>query len=153
VTIREKCEEAFDKHEEGQEEIRVKDGEIEASFKVSAVGPVGVRLKEIEIRREGGLDVVEEAERLSRAVRSLGDKLHPIEVDPGLGGAILRSRPDESRPDESRAIEFFEMDCEQGGKTRLRRLRVLEEGGREAIDFSMTRDQLGRLVEEVTERE
>jgi hypothetical protein len=148
VTIREKCEEAFDKHVEGQEEIRVKAGEIEVSFKVSAVGPVGVRLKEIEIRREGGLDVVEEAARLSRAVRSLGDELHPIEVDPGLGGAILRSRPDESR-----AIEFFEMDCEQGGKTRLRRLRVLEEGGREAIDFSMTRDQLGRLVEEVTERE
>ena len=148
MSIWKKCEEAFDQHEEGQEEVRVEDGELEASFQVTAVGPVGVRLTELEIRPPERLDVAEEAERLGRAVRSLGAELIPIEVDPGLGGAILRTRPDEKRPDE-----FFELDCERRGKTRLRRLRSMEEGGREPVDFSMTREQLGRLVEEVTEGE
>ena len=144
MTISEKLEEAFDQHEAGQEEVRVRDGDIETSCKVSAVGPVGVRLKELEVHRENGLDVVAEAERLPRVVRSLGAELIPIEVDPGLGGAVFRSCPTENQ-----ANEFFEIDCERRGKTRLRRLRSLEDGGREAIDFSLTREQLGRLVEEV----
>jgi hypothetical protein len=148
VTIWNECEEAFERFQEGDEEVRVKSGEVEATFRVSAVGPVGVRLKELEIRREGGFDVVEEAERLGRAVRSLGAELSPIEVDRGLGGAILRSPADAKRPNE-----FFEMDCEQRGKTRLRRLKSLQEGGREVIDFAMTREQLGRLVEEVSDSE
>lgn len=100
---------------------------------------LGVRVRGVRVRRNAQVDVAKEAEALPKRMRSLGDPVKPVEVAPSLGGARLRSAP--------RRGEYFEVDVEPD-QTHIRRTRVDEDGERHPTDWTMTRDQLDRLIDE-----
>jgi hypothetical protein len=97
----------------------------------------------VRIDRGVDVDIALEAAALPDRVRTLPDRVVPVEVDPGLGGAILRSHPDDMREQE-----FWELDVRRRSTT-VRKQRVRPDGQREGVDFTLTREQLGRLVDEV----
>lgn len=99
----------------------------------------GVRVREMVARAQG--DVVGHARRLPDALGVLGEKVLPIEVDAALGGAVLRSKP--------RRQEYFEVRSD-GREVSVEKLRRGPEG-RARVPFTLTREQLGRLVEGVGE--
>jgi hypothetical protein len=105
---------------------------------------LGARITEVRVKRREGFGIAEEATRLSKRIRSLPERLIPSEVDPGLGGAILRSDPDEMN-----GGEFFELELGSAGDARLRRQKVTPGMDREKADFVLTHGQLGRLVDEL----
>lgn len=117
-----------------------------ADVDVERAGPIGVRLRKVRLKRAKDRDIREEAERLSRDLRSLPERVEPVEVDPKLGGAILRSRPDEMK-----RRGFFEVDVRGTREVEVRRKRITE-GGREDDHWEMTRDGLGRVLDELDDR-
>lgn len=90
------------------------------------------------------MDVVEEASRLPERLRSLPDRVAPVEVDRGLGGARLRTRPDELR-----GPDYFEVDVEPR-RTSIRRTRLSEDGSRQPAEWTLSREQLERLIDEAS---
>ena len=75
-------------------------------------------------------------------VRAIPGKLKAIEVDEKLGGAVLRTDPETMRRGR-----FFEFDAKRES-TGVRRYRVTD-GERTSEDFTLTRDQLRDLVDEI----
>ncbi len=113
-----------------------------ATIDAVAVGPIGVRVRSVEIGREAAVGVAEAAASLPARLRALPDPIVPVEVDPGLGGAILRSAPAQMQDRESWEIAGRPL------RTTIRKQRVGEDGLREETDFTLTRDQLRRLVDQ-----
>lgn len=104
---------------------------------------LGVRVSRVKVEREHPYDVEAAAERWTRELRDLPDRVSPVEVDARLGGATLRSRPEEMRDDRF-------IDIEIRGRTAEVRRHVRRRGGpREAADFTVTREQLGRMVDDL----
>jgi hypothetical protein len=108
---------------------------------VTEVGRIGVRVRGLSVGH-APVDLTAEAEALPGRLRAVPDRIEAIEVAPTLGGAILRTRVDDIRD-----REFFEVDV-RPEQTGLRRYRMGEEG-REPVDFSVTREQLGHLIDEL----
>lgn len=108
-----------------------------ATIDVVQAGPIGVRLREVHVDHTEARDVATEARRLCADVRSLGRPILPIEVDPTLGGAILRTTPERQR--------WFDVthtpQC-----TRVRRMHVGDDSTPTPVDFDLTREQLGDLL-------
>ncbi len=121
----------------GRVEAETERGTVDVE--VTDVDRLGVRVRGVTVRRSAPADVVEEAGRLPDALRALPERVVPVEVSRSLGGARLRSVP--------REREFFEVDVE-GGKTSVRKTRVVD-GEREGREWTMTREQLERLVREM----
>lgn len=115
-----------------------------AEVEVRRAGPIGVRVGRVRVRHGADRDVAAEAERLEREVRALPERLTPTEVDPRLGGAILRSRS--SRP---KARDFWEVRVDGPREVEVRRYALDARGDREPADFDLTREQLGRLLGEL----
>lgn len=86
-------------------------------------------------------DPVARAGGLARDLRPGGERLRAEEVDARLGGATLRTRPGDMR-----AGRFFEVVVRPEG-VGLRRHRVDADGRRATEPFTLTREQLGRLVD------
>lgn len=105
------------------------------------VDRLGIRVRGVEVQRDRDYDVGGVAERWPSDLRELPDRVEPVEVEPGLGGATLRSRPDERRDDT-----FVEVEV-RGDRARVRRMRAPRGGEREDVEWSVTREQLGRLVD------
>lgn len=123
--------------------IKVEHRGGKASVDVVAVGPVGVRVRAIAIDRARDVPVSQAAEELvEQLARVLPERIEAVEVDPGLGGAVLRTKPSEMRDGE-----FVEVEVRGSRSVRVRRWRV--DGERVPVDWAMTRDQLGRLVDEL----
>jgi len=106
---------------------------------VTDVDRLGVKVREVRVRHDVPRDIVEEAHALPDRMRALPEKVRPIEVAPALGGARLRSEPRGSRGD------MYEVDVERDSTTIRRTVRD-DDGGRRAEDFTLTREQLERLV-------
>ncbi|MBM4391643.1 MAG: hypothetical protein FJ090_11020 [Deltaproteobacteria bacterium] len=118
-----------------------KDGRA-AEADVDDADRLGVTLGRLRVTTPGGefdraVGVIPAA-----ASRALGDRIVPVEVDAGLGGAVFRSAPDEIRD-----REFYEVRT-TGSETTVERFRN-EEEGRVRVPFILTRKALGRLVDEV----
>ena len=111
-----------------------------AEVDVEDVDRLGVRLRGLRVVASGPGDITRQAERLPEALRSLPERLVPIEVAPSLGGAILRSH---ARDIVDR--EFFEVRTD-GRAATLGRVRSGPEG-RETLPFTVTREQLKRLID------
>jgi len=102
---------------------------------------LGVRVRELHVARDTR-DVRSEAEALPDRLRAIPGRVVPVEVDPGLGGAILRTRPENMGRGR-----FFQLDV-RPEQTGIRRFRVVD-GERTQEDFTLTREQLRDLVDEV----
>ncbi|MSP54821.1 MAG: hypothetical protein EXR69_04330 [Myxococcales bacterium] len=85
----------------------------------------------------------ETATRLAEAFRGLPERMIPIEVSPTLGGAVLRSAPEDVRD-----REYFEARTD-GRVTDLERIHAPAGEERRAVPFTLTRETLRRIVERV----
>jgi hypothetical protein len=124
--------------------VSVERGSTTAEVDVLEADRIGVRVRGVAVRRDGVVDVETEARSLPERLRALPERVAPVEVDPNLGGARLRTRPEELR-----GREFFEVDVEPS-RTSIRRTRVTPEGDRVETDWTMTREQLDRLIDETS---
>ena len=86
-----------------------------------------------------------ECASLPDRIRSLPHRVQPVEVDPVLGGGMLRSRPDEMKK-----REFYQVDLSGQREVGVRRYRVQSDGQRKQTDFTLTREQLGDLIDEIS---
>lgn len=115
-----------------------------AHVDVVASGPIGVRVKRVTVQRSRDVAVADAATSVSERLGSvLPERVEPVEVDPALGGAVLRTRPEDIHN-----REYLEVEIRGTRKVDIRRWRVEDEGRAEA-DWSMTRDQLGRLLDDL----
>jgi hypothetical protein len=122
---------------------------------VSAEGPQGRAVVELEDLDRLGARVRRMRVEPTRAasipdqvagavgLRGLPERLVVVEVDEGLGGGVVRSDPRDMR-----GKRYFEVGVDGVGGS-VERFRALPEGGRETEPFTVTREQLGRLVEEL----
>ena len=117
----------------------------QAVVDVVAVDGLGVKVREVKVARSKPFDLATECAALPDRVRSLPHRIQPIEVDPILGGGLLRSRPDEMRK-----REFYQVDLVGQKEVGVRRYRVAKSGDREQLDFTLTREQLGDLIDEIS---
>lgn len=115
-----------------------------AVAEVEGADRFGVQVRSLVVRRDARAPLGAAVEGLPDALRSLPERIVPVEVAPALGGAVLRSDPRDVRD-----REFFEVRTD-GEETSLRRLRAGPEG-REELPFTLTREQLGRIVETTSE--
>lgn len=111
-----------------------------AEIDVVEADRLGVRVRKVRVDATRAHDLRDIAERWPRKLRDLPDRVVPVEVDPRLGGATLRSDPDD-RADDT----FVEVEV-RGASAEIRRLRPAADG-RDAVEWTMTREQLRRLVE------
>lgn len=128
---------------EGQVEAEVPGGQ--ATVDVVAVDGLGVKVRGVKVHRSKPFELETECRELPDRVRSLPHRLQPVEVDPLLGGGVLRSRPEEMRKKE-----FYQVDLVGDRDVGVRRYRVGKDGQRSPIDFTMTREQLGDLIDEIS---
>lgn len=135
---------ALDARDPDTTAVDVAAGTSRARVDVVEADRLGVRVRGVTVERGEAEPVDGAAERLASRVRSLPERLVPVEVDPGLGGAVLRSRPDEMR-----GRDFYQLEVDAEGRRGVTRQRPSPGGGREATDWTMTRDQLGRLLDEL----
>ncbi len=121
--------------------ITVGKDEHRAEVDVVEVGAIGVRVKRLAVTAPR-TDLEELAKALPGRLRSLPERVKTVEVDARLGGATLRTDPEEMRDNE-----FFEVEV-RGDTVSVDRYKV-SGGGRTPVEFDLTRRQLGRLVDEL----
>lgn len=121
--------------------VRADDGEVRAEVDVTDLDRLGVSVRGVRVRSATKGDLRGCVERLPDALDALPEPVSPVEVDPVLGGAVLRSPP--------RRREFFEVRTD-GQEVSVEKLRMGPDG-RAKVPFTLTREQLGRLVEGVGE--
>ena len=88
-------------------------------------------------------DLRQRSEAVVAALRPQGERLHTVELDLALGGAVLRSIPQDMRRGR-----FFQVDLDATGLELHRHARS-RAGGRSAEPFALTRDELGRIIEDI----
>jgi len=109
---------------------------------VDDVDRLGARVRTVRVTGAHRLPVEEHAARLPDALRVLPGRIVPVEVSPSLGGAVLRTAPEDLRD-----REFYEVRTD-GGSVEVER-RQLTDTGREPAPFTLTREQLRRLVDDL----
>ncbi len=123
-------------------------GHARAEVAVVDADRLGVVVERVRVSRTGDAPVSGIAERvhaIARDVRPGGDRLVPVEIAPELGGGTLRTAPDRLR-----GGRFFQIDVDKRG-AEVHRYRADPTEGRVAEPFTMTRDELGRLVDDLVE--
>lgn len=126
---------------DGPAEVAVEEPAGTTTIDVVESDRLGVRVRELRIGHDSR-DVVKHAGALPGRVRAVPAHLQPVEVDASLGGATLRTSPDEMRRGR-----FFEVNV-RPDETEVHRYRV-EQGERKREEFTLTRDQLRELIDEV----
>ncbi len=120
--------------------IEAEAGSERAVVDVVDMDRLGVRVSRVRVERAAPVDVAREAEDWPDRLRALPEVIAPVEVDPRLGGATFRTEPGEVDQHE-----YFEVEI-RGRDVDLRRHRAPPGEEREAIDFTLTRGQLKRVV-------
>ena len=144
MSIIDQLEAALDGLEEGQHEVQIHAGELQAEVVLTDLDRLGATVDRLRVRRERPGDVTRQVETLPERLRTLGNKLTSQEVAPSLGGAVLRTAPEAAEGDR-----FWEVNIrEQGRSAELERYAVNRETGRRDREtFTVTRQQLGRIVD------
>jgi hypothetical protein len=137
-----RLDDALDALPQGGGTIGVDRGGANAEVDVVDVDRLGVRVRSVRVVRERPVDLETEARSLPDRVRALPDRLEPVEIAPTLGGARLRTRGEDYQ-----RREYFEVDVEPL-RTTIHRTRVEQDGTRAPTDWTMTREQLDRLIDE-----
>lgn len=143
MSLRDALKDALDKGDTGTVEVEA-DGHT-AEVDVVDVDRIGVQVNGVRVRRRDAYDIEVVGETWPDKLRDLPDRVQPVEVDSRLGGASLRSRPEEMRDDT-----FVEVEV-RGSEASVQRLKKQPGGGREVVDWTTTRDQLGRLLDDLAE--
>ena len=104
---------------------------------------LGVKVNRIRVQVPDPGSLHQQSEQITRRVRSLGEHLVPVEIEPRLQGGVLRSDPKDMRKGE-----YFEVGLDGVGAT-VERYKSLPEGGRDRNPFTLTRDQLDELVDDL----
>lgn len=113
-----------------------------AEVQTGAVGPIGVEVKRLRVEApEGPIDV--RARAIAEGFRPKGERLIEVEVDPRLGGAVLRTQPSDMRRGR-----FFEVELDIRG-LEVRRMRRRDEGGRQQEPYPLTREELGEWLDDL----
>ncbi len=112
---------------------------------LSAKGPIGAKVHRVRVESRNPGPLEQQATGICERVRGLGERLVPVEVDDRLGGGVLRSDPGDMR-----GKRYFEVGLDGEGAT-LERWKAKPQGGREREAFEVTREQLGRLVDDLAE--
>jgi hypothetical protein len=113
-----------------------------ATVDVERAGPIGARVRRVRVERDEPWDISERAHDLPGRLRAIPERVEAQEVAPELGGAILRTVPDDLRGDGYYEVEVGERHAE------VRRVG-LDDGERTEAAFDVTREQLGRLLDEL----
>ncbi|GEM_PF-1653037 len=124
----------------GSVEVSGSKGSVEVE--VVELDGLGAKIDRVRVRVPRPTDLPSQAEQISERVRGLGERLVPVEVDERLGGGVLRSRPEEMRGG------YYEVGLDGSGAT-VERYGLGDDGVREKQPFTVTREQLGRLVDDL----
>ncbi len=116
-----------------------------AEVDLSSTGPIGAKVHRVRVEAREPGELSSQADGICKRVRGLGERLVPVEVDGRLGGGVLRSDPADMR-----GKRYFEVGLDEKGAT-LERFRANDDGGRERESFEVTREQLGRLVDDLAD--
>ena len=117
----------------------------EAKLKVADIDRLGVEIQHIHMARSAGRDIKAQASALpGRLARLLPEPIEVMEVSATLGQAVLRT-PVEHMQDGG----YFDLEVQTQGDLILRRFRVDKAGERQPESWTLTRGQLGRLVDEL----
>ncbi len=136
-----------DDDEAGSATIDAASDDLVVEAEVSDCDRLGATVERLKVRDPAGGDVRHQAAAMPRRLRSLGERLLPVEADPELGGAVVRSDPQEM--DGGR---FWEVSIGDGGReAELERFQVGDEGQRSRQPYTLTREQLGRVVDGLAE--
>ncbi len=122
--------------------VEVQRGTHRAEVDVIEADRLGVRVRGVTVHAPHDRDIAREAARLPERLRALPDRVEPVEVAPELGGAILRTPAD--RVQRGR---FYQVDV-RPRHTTIGRREIGADGGRVPVDFTLTREQLERLIEQ-----
>ncbi|HJN77861.1 MAG TPA: hypothetical protein QGF58_28350 [Myxococcota bacterium] len=125
--------------------IEVEYDNRKAEIDLVEVGPIGARVKRVRVSVPSAAPLQQQADGICERLRGLGERLVPVEVDERLGGGVLRSDPNEMN-----GRRYYEVGLD-GDSATVERYRALDDGGREQEDFTVTRDQLGRIVDDLAE--
>ena len=124
----------------GSVEVSGADGSVEVD--IVELDGLGAKVDRVRVRVPNPSNLPQQAEQISERVRGLGERLMPVEVDERLQGGVLRSKPEEMRGG------YYEVGLDGSGAT-VERYGVGEDGLREKQPFTVTREQLGRLVDDL----
>jgi hypothetical protein len=126
-------------------EVTVTSGGSSATVDVIESDRLGVRVRSIQVHCAHPRTPEQAAVELPDALRDLPTRLVPTEVDATLGGITLRTSPDDMPHGD-----FFQVDV-RGDHTTIERLQPNQRGDRTNLDWTMTRDQLGRVLDKLGE--
>lgn len=112
-----------------------------AWVEVEALGPIGVRIKGLEVEVVNPAPADQQADALTGPLPGLSGPLCPVEVDTALGGGLLRGPLKRGR--------YTELEL-RGGRAKLQPFE-LEARARKPGQLSMTRESLGELLQEISE--
>jgi hypothetical protein len=123
--------------------VTAEHGGQKAEAEVVDVDRLGATIDRLRLSQAKAGDVRRQVEAMPPRLKALGEPLQPNEVEPALGGAVLRSEPDPTNQNR-----YWEVNIRNGREASLDRYRVERETGeRQREPFTLTREQLGRVVE------
>lgn len=115
-------------------------GDITVEVDVVDIDRIGIVIDRVSVRGGSG-SLEERAQRVTERVKPDGQPLRPVEIDPRLGGGQLRSPVDSKR-------RYFEANVTESA-IEIRRQQVTEDNDRTPADLTITRGQLGELIEQL----
>jgi len=126
-------------------------GLLEASYggarvqaEIVDVDRLGVIVERLRVQAGSG-DLEGQAERIAQTVRPAGQQLRAVEVDTRLHGGVLRTTAEHMV-----GGRFYQVGIDAQG-AELTRHHKDEDGRRVRERFTLTREHLGRLVDELSE--
>ena len=137
----------------GRRDIEVEHEGSTASAKVHGSGPYGSSLDRLIVQgpdreltdEQAGEEVQRQARKVAEDVTYLPERFREHEVDSGLGGAILRSRPEEMR-----GREYSEVELKKGREADVSRYRYdSERTERHRIPQQYAHETVERLTDDL----
>ena len=127
----------------GPIEVETETGQVQLDL--ADADRLGASIDRLRVSVPNAAPLGEQATGICRRLRHLPERLVPVEVDERLGGGILRSDPDDMR-----GKRYFEVGLDGSGAT-VERFQAAPDGGREREPFTVTREQLDRLVDDLAD--
>lgn len=128
----------------GRVQVEADDGSV-AEVEVIDSDRLGATVDRVRVKVAEPGALPQQADHIAGRVRELGGRLIPVEVDERLGGGTLRTDPRDIR-----GGRFYEVELDGDGAS-VDRYQIGEDGQRERRPYTLTREQLGRLVDDLAD--